>query len=34
MNDPLGIDLRTVTLSEAKGLANKNKRFFAEFTLE
>ena len=26
--------LKTVTLSEAKGLAGINKRFFAEFTLE
>jgi len=26
--------LKTVTLSEAKGLADRNKRFFAEFILE
>jgi len=26
--------LKTVTLSEAKGLASRNKRFFAEFILE
>jgi len=26
--------LKTVTLSEAKGLAGRNKKFFAEFILE